>query len=380
MKRRRSLLLAAIPALLVGTVVITTSSPAPAAPAAPAQAPPLQVVASGLDHPRGLVAGPFGIVLIAESGEEGVAPCLPPSPGTGNKPACFSATGAITLAWGGRTFRLLDQRASNGAEDGTASSGPHDLAATSDGLRILYGYANNPELRPGLGEAAATLGTLTTVDFRGRERIAGDLAEHERVNNPGGEPGFAGLWSNPYSMIPDGHDVLVSDSGANAILRVTPAGQVTTVAVLPSRQVPLPTGGTITMESVPTGMVRGGDGAVYVGELTGAPFPVGGARVFRVVPGQAPQVVATGFTNVIDVAFDRQGRLLVLEHATNGLPSGDPTGALKRVEANGSTTTLVSTGLVSPTALTVAPDGAVLISNKGTSVDGGEVVRFVPPA
>jgi hypothetical protein len=66
----------------------------------------------------------------------------------------------------------------------------------------------------------------------------------------------------------------------------------------------------------------GPDGAYYVGQLTGFPFPVGGARVFRVVPGHRPQVFARGFTNIIDIAFDRHGRLHVLEIASDGILAG----------------------------------------------------------
>jgi hypothetical protein len=40
-------------------------------------------------------------------------------------------------------------------------------------------------------------------------------------------------------------------------------------------------------------------------------------------------VYATGFTNIIDIAFDQRGRLVMLEIAKNGLLSGDPTGALR---------------------------------------------------
>ena len=41
-------------------------------------------------------------------------------------------------------------------------------------------------------------------------------------------------------------------------------------------------------------------GAYYVGELTGVPFAVGAARVYRVVPGKAPQVFLEGFAVIID--------------------------------------------------------------------------------
>jgi sugar lactone lactonase YvrE len=349
-----------------------------------AQAAGPEVVVDGLNHPRGLIALPFGIVLVAESGQAGTTPCLPPSPGTANKPACVSDTGAVTLAARGHKVRLVENLASIGATDGTAASGPHDIALTRQGLQVAFGYANNPTGRAGLGPDAAPLGTLSTIDAHGDQHVVADLAAYEQANNPGGEPGFPGLWSNPFSILPDGANTLVADSGANTINSIAPDGTISVVAVLPSRQVPappplgLPPGSTIPMESVPTGLTRGPDGAVYVGELTGFPFPVGSARVFKIVPGQAPVVAATGFTNIIDVDFDHQGRLLVLEHATNGLASGNPAGALKRVEADGSITTLIGTGLTSPTAIDVAPDGAIYITNNAVSVGQGQILRYVP--
>jgi hypothetical protein len=376
-------------AAVAGALALTPAAaaePGTGGPVVPPPAPPtLQVVARGLDMPRGLWVGPHGVVVVAEAGRAGDTPCLPASPGTGNQPACFSATGGLTLAWAGHQVRLAEGLPSDGATNGSASSGPHDVAVTPFGLEVLFGFANNPAGRPALGPAAGPLGTLSLLGPHQDLHLVGDLAAFEGAENPDGRPGFLGTWSNPYSMIPDGRDTLVSDSGANDILEVTPEGHVSTVAVMPLRQVPappplgLPPGATIAMESVPTGMVRGPDGSVYVGELTGFPFPIGGARVYRVVPGAEPQVVASGFTNIIDVAFDHRGRLLVLEHATHSLLSGDPTGALKRVEADGTVTTLVGTGLVNPTAMTVGPDGAVYVSNQGTTADAGEVVRFVPP-
>jgi hypothetical protein len=79
--------------------------------------------------------------------------------------------------------------------------------------------------------------------------------------------------------------------------------------VFPVQPTPAPDGTVIPMHFVPTTVARGPDGAFYVGQLTGFPFPVGGARVWRVEPGSAPTVYASGFTNIIDIAFDRRGRL-----------------------------------------------------------------------
>jgi sugar lactone lactonase YvrE len=125
-------------------------------------------------------------------------------------------------------------------------------------------------------------------------------------------------------------------------------------------------------------VAKGPDGAYYVGELTGFPFLVGAARVWRVVPGKAATVYATGFTNIIDLAFDRRGRLVVLEIAKNSLLSGDPTGALIRVNRDGSRTEIASAGLVTPTSVAVADDGTFYVSNKGTMAGTGEVLRIRP--
>ena len=53
----------------------------------------------------------------------------------------------------------------------------------------------------------------------------------------------------------------------------------------------VPAGPDVPMQAVPTGVVRGPDGAIYVSQLTGFPFPIGGARIFRIDPqGEWEQV------------------------------------------------------------------------------------------
>ncbi len=94
------------------------------------------------------------------------------------------------------------------------------------------------------------------------------------------------------------------------------------------------------------------------------------------LPGEAPQVYADGFTNVIDIAFEDDGNLLVLEIAKNSLLSGDPTGALIRLKPNGSRKTLVSEGLTMPTAVVIGDDDALYISNCGACAGDGQVIRL----
>jgi sugar lactone lactonase YvrE len=82
----------------------------------------------------------------------------------------------------------------------------------------------------------------------------------------------------------------------------------------------LPPGTQIPMDAVPTSVALGPDGDYYVGQLTGFPFPIGGANIYRVpAEGGTPEIVATGFTHIVDLAFGPDGSLYVLEIATNGL-------------------------------------------------------------
>jgi hypothetical protein len=156
---------------------------------------------------------------------------------------------------------------------------------------------------------------------------------------------------------------LVADAGGTDLLKVD-QGRISVVAVVPTQEAPNPgipgLPAVLEVQSVPTSVVRGPDGAYYVGELTGFPFPPGKARVWRVVPGHDPEVYAEGFTNIIDVAFDKRGRLHVLEIAASGLLSGSetepPAGRLVQVNRNGSLTTVASDGLVTP-------GGFVLVGN-----------------
>ena len=129
---------------------------------------------------------------------------------------------------------------------------------------------------------------------------------------------------------------------------------------------------------MPTSVVKGPDGAFYVGQLTGFPFPPHQASVFRVVPGHDPEVFAGGFTNIIDIAFDKRGRLYVLEIATEGLLNAPenalPVGRLIRVEKNGHRTTLAQEGLNAPGGF-VLGHGAAYITNNSILSGAGQVVK-----
>jgi hypothetical protein len=156
--------------------------------------------------------------------------------------------------------------------------------------------------------------------------------------------------------------------GGNDLLLVQPHGQIVQLAAFPQRAVSGQP--TVIDESVPTTVARGRDGAFYVGELGGYPYNPGFARVWRVVPGHAPTVFARGFTNIIDITFDPAGRLIVLEIAKHGLLSADQTGALIRINKDGTRTLLASTGMTNPGGVVALSNSVFYITNF-TQSNGG---------
>ena len=71
-------------------------------------------------------------------------------------------------------------------------------------------------------------------------------------------------------------------------------------------------------------------------ELTGVPFVDTRANIYRVVPADEPQMFfiqdacLTGFKMILDMAFDAEGNLYVLQHST-GAVQGTAPGVLIRV-------------------------------------------------
>ena len=344
----------------------------------------LKIVAEGLDNPRGIGFGPDGALYVAESGSGGAGPCVEGGPEGGR--TCFGRTGAVTRIAKRGQHRVLTGLPSLAEEGGVAATGPVDLGFSGWTGYLLLGNFGGPTERAAFGPGARRLGNLLKVNLHGIRSVA-DFARFEAANDPdegagagGGEPGIN---SNPNGLLVRKHSQVVADAGGNDLLKVGHKGRISVVAVFPPRVVPAPPGipdlpPEIPMQAVPTSVVKGPDGAYYVGQLTGFPFPPGGAKVFRVVPGKAPKVYAGGFTNIIDIAFDKMGRLYVLEIATGGLlntPEGElPVGRLVRVNRDGSRTTLASEGLAAPGGFVLGRRHAY-ITNNSILPDAGQVVK-----
>jgi hypothetical protein len=344
-----------------------------------------EVVVSGLDNPRGLAFGPDGALYIAQAGSGGDGMCGPGPEGT----RCYGDTGAITryVPRTGTTTDVVEGLPSLATEAGQMFAiGANDLSFQGRGnLFFTIGFGGDPNARQTLfGPDAAMLARLGRATPDGAWTLLEDLGQFEADANPTGDE----IDSNPYGIVALAGKQVVADAGANALVEVRSNG-LAALATFPNRMVDappflgLPEGAQIPMDAVPTSVAVGPDGDYYVGQLTGFPFPVGAANVYRVPrAGGTPVVFASGFTHIVDLAFGRDGSLYVLEIAKNGLlaafATNDWTGALIRVAPDGTRTELVPDVLTAPGGIAVGSDGALYVTNNSISSDIGEVIRIQP--
>jgi hypothetical protein len=358
----------------------------------PVEEPTVEVVAEGLSSPRGIATGADGALYFSDSGlpaEPGSEGCVMVGEGEEAGEYCFTTAGTVQT--------LVD-----GEQTTVATGLPgsiSDIAVTETGeLYVLTGLGADPAvLRDAAGELADGYGQLLAVDLETDTwTVVADVAGYETDANPDGGV----VDSNPYALLLTDDGFLVVDAGMNAMLHVTMEGEISTVAVFPSRMVDpppfleLPEGVQIPMESVPTSVVVGPDGAWYVSELTGFPFEVGAAQVWRVMDmnddGDALDegemtVYADGFTNIVDLAFDADGHLYVLEVAKDGLLAAeDPenpsdfAGALIHVESEDTRSELAVEPLIAPTGLMIDADGSIYVANFGVMPTMGQILQITP--
>ena len=343
--------------VLVSTHVLTLNPAATMAQVADPNTVRVTTVMTGLDNPRGLAFGPEASLYVIEAGSGG-----PTCATHRNQRMCFGTSGALARLRDGIQTRVAVGFPSY-ISPSSEVTGAHDVAFVGLGSAyVTIGFGGDPDQRGVFGPDGTLLGTLLQVAPSGEWRPVADVAAHERLFNPAGDR----VDANPYGLLAGGRSRLVSDAGANALIEVHPNGETRTVATFPSR----PARAT---DAVPTAVVQGPDGAYYVSELTGVPFTAGAAVVYRVVPGQAPEVYRAGFKTAIDLDFGADGSLYVLQYATGPVFFTGP-GEIVRVAPDGARTVVV-TGLVAPTSLVVGPDGALFVTNRGTSIGAGEVLR-----
>jgi hypothetical protein len=351
-----------------------------ATPVVWAQIGSVEVIADGLNNPRGLNFGPAGVLYVAEAGSGGDGACQDGPEGE----RCYGATGSVARInlKKGDVDRLATGLPSLASPDGSFATGPHDIFLQGLGnVSVTIGYGGDPRAKvASLGPVGAYFARLARVQANGKWSLQEDLGAYEAATNPTGDE----VDSNPYSILSiNGNKRVYTDAGGNTLNEISANGKIKTLATFPNRLVTAPPlNFPFSMDQVPTTVTVGPDGAYYVGQLTGFPFPVDGANVYRVpAEGGTPTVYASGFTAIIDIAFGADGSLYVLEIAKNGLLAGfggDWTGALIKVSPDGTRTELVPGQLTAPGGIAIGADGYLYVTNNSIFSGIGQVLKIAP--
>ena len=245
----------------------------------------------------------------------------------------------------------------------------------------------------------------------GTPRVVAGIADFEREVNPdGGE-----IDSNPFDLAKLGRGrVLVADAAANALL-IVDHGVVDWVATLPDELVPTDNAKTlagcpnpppefadvcelpdeIEAQAVTTSVAVGPDGALYLSELKGFPAPLGVSKIWRIEPdarhvecGTDPActVVEDGFTSIVDINFDADGMLHVVEIdeaswlAVEFAPEAMLGGTVNMCDLATSTCTEEATGLTIPIAVAITGSGRVFAAVSALIPGEAAVIEIGAPA
>lgn len=323
-----------------------TAALACGAAATQAQTVTTTTIATGLTDPRGMAFGPRGDLFVAEAWT---------APGSLTTVNCYqSVIGSFT---GGFTSRLSRIPAGGGTPTVVADGFPSTAAAIGDTFGLADAAFVGGRLVVLSGGAGCSKGHPTAVNEvlaltrdGGRQRLA-DLSTWI-LANPGAKgelelngPDYEadGVW---YSMLAHDERLLVVEANHGLLVEIGDRGRIRLVQDL------YRTIGDHTY----TALARDGDD-LYVGTYGRFADDFAGA-IYRLRHGRG-ELVASGLTSVLGIAFDRQHRLYALQ-APIFDGGGAGLGSLVRVERDG-TATPVLTHLASPGSLTRGPDGAFYV-------------------
>lgn len=268
--------------------------------------PSVSVIASGLDGPRQLSRSGHSLyVAESDSGE----------------------VSRISLRTGNLTSVVT------GLGLGSPSG-----AVKVDGRFVMLtgGPAPDSDVPPGPYPAASVL----VAKPGHKPRVLADLQAYELKYNPDGQRQFddAGVpldaLSNPYYVVGDHHrrgGVIVADAGANALLRVSASGRVTTFFVPPVVNTGACAGLVnndpqhVGCDAVPTGLAYGPGHTLYVSALTAEVPGEGRVYVLDARTGRQKGVI-TGLSGPTGVAVDHRGTVYVSEllEGASDAPDADP--------------------------------------------------------
>jgi sugar lactone lactonase YvrE len=330
-------------------------------------------VAKGFNGPQGVMLGPDGSIYVVDSGVGGEQQMTMKNPEDNSE---------VVVKYG-NTARVV-KIAPDGGQTVLATLPSFALPQDTSGgarLAMLDGvlYVTTAVWTPAQGDEAMPLtGSVARVDAGGATDAV-KIWPYEKANNPDGTM----IDTHPYGLVagPDGR-LWVADAGGNAVYRTNPADGSVELVTAFKQGVPVPfenpvRGGATETDPVPTGIVVGADGAIYVSWLPGAPFLPGSSKVVRLGNDGSATDYATGLTMVTDVRKGPDGQLYGVQFGQFADKGPVPnSGSVIRIKAGAASETLVS-GLSFPTSIDFNSAGDAFVTINGVGAPGsGELVRY----
>jgi hypothetical protein len=341
----------------MGAVIAAAFSPASVptqaqtATATPAKAAPLPdelkgktVIASGLRQPRQLQYTADGTLYIAESGIGGDVALS----SIATRTVQAGLTSRISAVGPDGKWSIAQEGLPSTANGGAPNfNGATSVQVTDDSYWVTIGYGPDQK-----GMAFTLFHNVMQID-RKTHRIkriidtwVGAVAEKA--------PSVDGMASNPVdiAVAKDG-TVLIADASANILWAWTEKGGLKVAAKWAVKD----------DNPVPTSVTVGPDGDIYVGMLTGFPFPAGKARIERWSGGKLKQTY-NGLTMVTDVLVTKEGDIYAAQYAEFGDRGPKPlSGKVVKVKADGKGADVVMEGLPLAYGLAQNPkDGSIVAS------------------
>lgn len=330
-----------------------------------------KVFATGLNSPRGLKFGPDGNLYVAEAGLGGTNSTaglceqvtFPVGPYLGS-----TTSGRVSkIDRNGVRTTVTDQLPSSVDQEivGGDFQGVADVAFVGNKLYALLAGAGCSHGVPSVPNG------IVKIENNGSWSLVSNLSEYT-MTHPTAHPephGGAEPDGTPYGMINVNGDLYVTEPNQGDIVKVTIPGGIA------SRVVDI----SVTQGHIVPTVIAFHEGNFYMGNLDTFPVVKGQSGIYKITPDGNVQPLTHGFTTILGIDFDQQGRLYVLENSTVDGPGPTPnTGDIVRVDLSGKKEILVS-GLAQPTGMTFGPDGKLYVSNKGFgpgSTGGGEILQI----